>query len=211
MPFSTFIAAAGNAIYEKHCNCERTVLSLWELIILTNFKIVKNLTKLGIEELRKTLPVLSREEQQGYMGMYANDCVFRCMAHILGYGDSVEAAERLALDYFAGSFPSFSGIHGDALTHVYLSVRGAGIDSDKIWEYMQSMGRGCGEIMTIGDVSQIPEYRQRGHTSGFGTSHAVVCKKASKEDGFTIWDPQKGIEASFDHEVARAAGCEFPQ
>ncbi len=60
---------------------------------------MKKLTKMGIDALRETLPVLSREEQSSYMGMYSGDCFWRCVAFLSSGDFSENGAGQYAWDY----------------------------------------------------------------------------------------------------------------
>ncbi len=86
----------------------------------------EKLTKLGIEELRKTLPVLSREEQRGCTGGAGEDydCWWHCIAYVKSGGNSYSNADARALtqayygDNFDPNYYAFSGYVHDYDSYV---------------------------------------------------------------------------------------------
>ncbi len=96
---------------------------------------MKKLTKMGIDALRETLPVLSQEEQRGYMGMYNNDSFWRCFAYVNSGNYSEAGAEPYALEWKVRIRP-LCGYLDYARADAYLSTYGAGISLDDARDYM---------------------------------------------------------------------------
>lgn len=98
---------------------------------------MKKLTKQSLDELARTMYVIPESEMDCIIGMYGNDCFWRCVAYMDSGGRmySSAAAESYALEFYTnavyGSYPGSS-----SYANTYLSQNGAGVNISIIQSYI---------------------------------------------------------------------------
>lgn len=152
---------------------------------------MKKLTKMDIDALRETLPVLSREEQQMYTGMYSGDCFWKCVSY-LNTGNA-GSSDSLALAYWEDRLGSIDAAY-DQVGYT------AFVNNGEARAYLSSNGgtpNTYGDHIAYVDVSKIGSYnyddRLDSNFHGIGVSstfHYVVMLDFSG-DTWSAYDPDR--------------------
>jgi hypothetical protein len=99
---------------------------------------MRKLTKQNLDELAKTMNVIPEQEQRSHMGMYIDDCFWRCVAYILEGRNDEEAAEIYAQSYYAKMFAETGNSSSPYYVEQYLRQYGAGMDTGSMMSYVAS-------------------------------------------------------------------------
>lgn len=154
---------------------------------------MKKLTKKSLEELAKTMTVISKSEQEGFWGMYKNDCFWRCVAYMDPKLKVVteETAATYALDYYTNVVFSDSP-NASECAKTYLTESGAGMSISAIQKYIAYQVKeekyhgvvSSGEYIAIFKINDISSY------TATGEYHAVIVQSENSDGSLSIFDPQ---------------------
>ena len=144
---------------------------------------MKKLIKKSLDELAKTMDVISDEEQNDYWGMgYDNDCFWQCVAYLSSGGAPVSEATvaGLAEEYFASvghyAYYNLSVTNDAQMTNIAMTayINEKNIKKNMIYGFSSTI------------LNQYPEF------SGMSKLQHLVVFKGPKNGGVEMHCPQTG-------------------
>lgn len=152
---------------------------------------MKSLTKKTLDELAKTMSVISESEKDEYWGMYDNDCFWRCVSSIKGSGISEAAAATYAYNWYSSQY-------GEAgITHLS-STNDSAITSGDMVEFLKANGMTVGNddskkrIMGLNSTRDISYYRNNPNIT-HSSNHCLIREKVNSDGSYEIYDPQNNV------------------
>jgi hypothetical protein len=89
---------------------------------------MRKLTKQSLDELARTMRVIPESDLNNYVGAYANDCFWRCVAYANGAGNSEAAAASYAEAYWISQVGYYTAMN-------YLSEHGGEMSTSEVNNY----------------------------------------------------------------------------
>lgn len=147
---------------------------------------MKKLTKKNLDELAMTMNVIHVSEQESYWGMYDNDCFWRCVSYLKGYGRSEESAAYWAYDWYVSEY-GYSGIN-----HLS-STNDSAIARPEMRSFLRANSMMVGEndinqIVGLTHTSALEYYRNNpGMESAY---HNIILEYKDSDGTCHMYDPQ---------------------
>lgn len=152
---------------------------------------MKKLTKKSLDELASTMSIIPKSELNSMIGMYGNDCFWRCVSYLNTGAITESAAASYALDYWTSQMGGAS-ISADYM----LSTYGAGMSYSDARSYAQT--HGLQRQIIFVEPSRISYYQSNGYNSVGSAGHAIVVSSAIRNSngdttGYNVYDPQNNL------------------